>query len=106
MERLARDLLAPGQDGLGGSERDSGGGALKSAHHTRHHLADLLLKLIVDRIPLRFADLLDDHLLGGLGADAAGKLLSVDRHAVTQPGEIAIDPIDIDRDDGGFAVLA
>ena len=36
-----------------------------------HHLADHLLVLVVDRVPFRFTNLLDDHLLGRLSGDPA-----------------------------------
>ena len=71
MVRLARDLLAPGQDGLLAAYLHGGSGAFEAGDHARHHLADLLLELVVDGVSLGLADLLDDHLLGGLGADPA-----------------------------------
>ena len=42
------DLLTPGQDRLVWAERHSGRGTLKAGHNPRHHLANLLLKFIVD----------------------------------------------------------
>ena len=68
---LAGNLLAPGQDGLRCPQRYRSRGPFDPRHHPRHHLADLLLELVVDGISLSFTDLLDDHLLGGLCADAA-----------------------------------
>jgi len=102
---FARDLFAPGQDGFGGTESDRRRGAFEAGDHARHHLADLLLELVVDCIPLRFADLLDDHLLGGLRTDAARQFLRVEFDAVTAARHLAIGPVDGDGDLRFFAIL-
>ena len=105
VERLSGDLLAPRQDRLGGPERHGGRGPLEAAHDPRHHQPDLLLELVVDRIPLRFADLLDDDLLGRLSADPARQFRSVDLDAVAGAMDAAVGPIDGHLHIRGFAIL-
>ena len=102
---LAGNLLGPGQDCLRGTQRDRGGGPFDPRDHPRHHLADLLLELVVDRIPFGFANLLDDHLLGGLGADAAREFGGVDLGTVMRAGEAATGPVDRDGNLGSLTVL-
>ncbi len=72
--RLAGDLLAAGQDGLGLAERDDGGAALEPLDGAGDELALLGRVLVEDRVALGLADLLDHHLLGRLGGDAADHL--------------------------------
>jgi hypothetical protein len=102
---LAGNLLAPRQDGLRGPQRDRGGGTFHPRHHPGNHLAYLLLELIVDRIPLGLANLLDDHLLGGLRTDTAREFGGVDLGAVMRPSETTVGPVDGDRDLRGLSVL-
>ena len=59
----------------------------------------------MDGISLGFADLLNDHLLGGLGADAAREFGRVDLGAVMRASEATVGPVDRDRDLGGLAIL-
>jgi hypothetical protein len=103
--RLAGDLLAPRQDRLLRADLNRGGGPLEAGYHARHHLADLLLELVVDGVALGFTDLLDDHLLGRLGADPAGEFRGVERLAVVRAGDLAVLAVDLDRDDGRLAEL-
>ena len=105
MESLAGNLLTARQNRLGGPEGDGGRGPFEAAHDTRDHQADLFLELVVDRIPLRFADLLDDDLLGRLGTDPPRQFGRVDLHTVTAAMDAPVGTIDRDLHIGGFAVL-
>ena len=105
VERLAGNLLTARQNRLGGPEGDGGRGPFEAAHDARDHQADLFLKLVVDRIPLCFADLLDDDLFGRLGTDPPRQFGRVDLHTVTAAMDAPVGTIDRDLHIGGFAVL-
>ena len=105
MVALARDLLTPREDRLLGAELDGGGRAFKAGDDAGDHVAHLLLELVVDRVPLGLADLLDDHLLSGLGPDPAGEFGRLDRLVVVGARDRAVFTIDRDDDLGRFPVL-
>ncbi len=52
-------------------ERDGARLGVDAAHLGGNHLAHLVRKIFVDRVAFRFADALEDHLLGRLGGNAA-----------------------------------
>ena len=102
--RFAGDLLAARQDRFGLAEADGGGAAFEASDGAVDQVALLRRVFAEDGVALCFADLLDHHLLGGLGGDAAefprvdGFLaeLGVDRAGIA---------VDGDRDDRAFAVF-
>src|SRR6185436_10524047 len=67
---LARDLLALGQDRLGLADLEDHVALLDAVHDAPQDLSFLPGELRVDALALGVADLLEDHLLGGLGRDA------------------------------------
>ena len=105
MVRLTRNLLAAGQDRLSSAKRHGGHRPLMAAYNARHHEANLLFILVVDRVSLSLADLLNDHLLGRLSTDAARKFLGVDFDAVMRAADTAVFPINSDHDFGVLAIL-
>src|SRR5712691_13551785 len=68
---LTRDLLPFGQDGLRLADLENHVAFLDPVHDATEDLAFLADELRVDPLALRVADALEDHLLGGLGGDAA-----------------------------------
>ena len=60
---------------------------------------------VVERVALGLANLLDHHLLGGLGADAADGFFRVERLAFERAGDRAVFAVDLDFDVGFFAVV-
>src|SRR4030095_2701855 len=64
-------LFAQGEQRFGFSDIDDYIRPLESLHYSIHHLADLLRVLAVDILTLRLTNLLENHLLGGLGCDTA-----------------------------------
>ncbi len=58
-----------------------------------------LVVFVVQGVALRLADLLDHHLLGGLGADAADGFFGIERLAVAGGGDRAVFAVDLDFDD-------
>ena len=69
--RFAGDLLAAGQKSLDLAQVDRGGASVETCHRPGDHRAPQFLVLDVQRVPLGLAELLDHHLLGGLGGDSA-----------------------------------
>ena len=69
-EHLARHLLLAQHDGLGAAQVDDQIALLDATHDAVDDLALPVLVLVVDHLALGAADLLDDHLLGGLRRDA------------------------------------
>ena len=69
--RLAGNLFAARQQALGLAEADGGGPALEAADGAVDQVALLGVELVEDRVALFLAEVLDQHLLGGLGGDAA-----------------------------------
>ena len=75
--RLALDLLAGGQEGLGGlaaradAQAHRAGAGIDAGDHAGEDLVLLGGELVVDHPPLGLPHTLDDHLAGGLGGDAA-----------------------------------
>ncbi len=106
MMRFARDLLAARQDRFEAAERHGGSTTLRSLNDPVHHLPDLLLVFVDQRIAFGFADLLDDDLLGGLRSDAADHLLGVERLAVAAGVDRAVFAGDPHHDVRFLAVLA
>ncbi len=99
MIALPGDLLAPGQDRVGLAEVDDDRPPLEPLHRPGHQVAALILELVVEAVPLRLADLLDDHLLGRLGGDPA-ELGKVDPGAVLGRHDVACLAVDADLDVG------
>ena len=71
MIALPRDLLAPRQDRVGLAEVDDDRPPLEPLHRPGHQVAALILEFVEQAIAFGLPDLLDDHLLGGLGGDPA-----------------------------------
>ena len=69
--RLAGHLLAHRQDGLGPAQIHDDVAALEAADDAGDQLALLVPVLVEDVLALGLAHALQDHLLGGLGGDAA-----------------------------------
>src|SRR5262249_25170752 len=72
--RLAGDLFAAGQQRLGLADADRGGAAVEAADHAGDQVTLLGVVLVEDGGGLLLLEQLDDHLLGGLGGDAAQRL--------------------------------
>jgi hypothetical protein len=72
------DLLAHRQQRLGLAvvDLDDDAAALEAADDAGHELALLVLVRVEHVLALGLADALDDHLLGGLGGDAAEAVLA------------------------------
>ena len=68
-------------------------------------LPDLLEVFVVQGVAFGFANLLDDDLLGGLGDDAAHRLLGIEGDAVVRAGDRAVVPVDLQDDFLIFAIL-
>jgi hypothetical protein len=69
-ERLARQAFVPAHQALGPAEVDRDVAELVALDDAVDDFAGAVLELLVLALTLGFADLLDDHLLGGLGGDA------------------------------------
>ena len=105
---LAGDHLAAGQDRLGVAEVDGGHAVVDAGDGAGDDLAADGLVLVVQLVPLRLADLLDHHLLGGLGGDAAqqfAQLVLVELFSLDGGGDVAVLAVDLDVDLGLFAVV-
>ena len=70
-EGLARDQLVAAHDALAAAEVDDDVAVLDPLDLAVDDLADAVLELLVLAVALGLAHLLDDHLLGRLGGDAA-----------------------------------
>src|SRR5689334_19960181 len=70
-EHLARNLLVAADDALGAAEVDDDMAELDALDDAGDDLAGPLLEFLILPLALGVADLLEDHLLGGLGGDAA-----------------------------------
>ena len=68
-DHLARDLLVAADDALGAAEVDDDVAELDALDDAGDDLAGAVLELFVLALALGIADLLEDHLLGGLGGD-------------------------------------
>ena len=68
---LARDQLVAADDRLGTTQIDDDVAVFDPLGDAVDDFADPVLELLVLALALGLADLLDDHLLGGLGGDAA-----------------------------------
>ena len=84
---FAGDLLAAGEDGLDVGQGHGGGGPLVALDHAGDQLPLEFLVFGVEGVALGLADLLDHHLLGGLGADALGHFLRRQGDAVVRAGD-------------------
>jgi hypothetical protein len=101
---LTRDLLATRQDGLDCPKLNDGQTSLGSLHDPRDQLSNLVLELVHSRISLRFANLLNDHLLGGLSTDATDLFL-VQFPAIAGGADRPAIPCDLHVDVRFFAEL-
>ena len=70
-DHLARDLLVAADDALGAAEIDDDVAELDALDDAGDDLAGAVLELLILALALGVADLLEDHLLGGLGGDPA-----------------------------------
>ncbi len=70
-DHLARDLLVAADDALGAAEVDDDMAELDALDDAGDDLAGAVLEFLELALALGVADLLEDHLLGGLGGDAA-----------------------------------
>ena len=70
-DHLARDLLVAADDALGAAEIDDDVAELDALDDAGDDLAGAVLELFILALALGIADLLEDHLLGGLGGDPA-----------------------------------
>ena len=70
-DHLARDLLVAADDALGAAEIDDDVAELDALDDAGDDLAGAVLELFILALALGVADLLEDHLLGGLGGDPA-----------------------------------
>ncbi len=70
-EALARDQLVTAQQRLGAADLDHQVAVLGALDHAIDDLADAVLELVELPLALVLAHPLHDHLLGGLGGDAA-----------------------------------
>jgi hypothetical protein len=77
LKLLAGDLLRPGHEALRPIDLDDQGAALVSLGHAGDELALSLRELVEEAVALVLAELLNHHLLGGLGRNAT-KLLQRD----------------------------
>ncbi len=70
-DHLARDLLIAADDALGAAEIDDDVTELDALDDAGDDLVGAVLELFILPLALGIADLLEDHLLGGLGGDSA-----------------------------------
>ena len=105
MVRLARNLLAARQDGFDVRQLHRGGSAFVPLNHAADHVADQLGVFVEEGIALRLANLLDHHLLGGLGADAADGFFRVEHAAFVSCMNRTVFAVDLHNDIGFFAVV-
>ena len=70
-DHLARDLLVAADDALGAAEVDDDVTELDALDDAGDDLVGAVLELFILALALGIADLLEDHLLGGLGGDSA-----------------------------------
>ena len=68
---FARDLLVAADHALGAAEIDDDMAELDALDDAGDDLADAVLEFFILALALGIADLLEDHLLGGLRGDAA-----------------------------------
>ncbi len=105
MMRFAGDLFALGQYRLDVGQRDGGGAAFVALNDAGDQLPAQLFVFVVQGVPLGLANLLDHHLLGGLGADALGDFGGVHRHAIVAAANRTGGAINHDDDVGFFPVV-
>src|SRR5260370_29393862 len=70
-DHLARDLLIAADDALGSAQIDDDVAELDALDDAGDDFANAVLEFLILALALGIADLLEDHLLGGLGSDAA-----------------------------------
>src|SRR5215218_10268925 len=70
-EYLSREHLVATDDGFAATQIDNDAAVFDTLDNAVHDVADAVLELLVLPIAFGFADLLYDHLLGGLRGDAA-----------------------------------
>ena len=105
MVRLAGNLLAARQDGFDVGQLHGRRAAFVALDDAADHVADELGVFVVQGVALRLADLLDHHLLGGLGADAADGFFRVELAPVVGCPNRAVFAVDVHHDVGFFAVV-
>ena len=69
--RFARNLLVAANDALGAAEIDDHMAEFDRLDHAGDDFVGAILEFLELALPLRIADLLEDHLFGGLRVDAA-----------------------------------
>ena len=105
MVRFAGNLLAARQQGFAVAQADRRGASFVPLHDAGNELPDLLEIFVVQGVAFGFANFLDDDLLGGLGDDAAHRLLGVESDAVVRARNGAVVPVDMQDDFLIFAIL-
>jgi hypothetical protein len=70
-DHFARDLLVAADDALGAAEVDDDVAELDALDDAGDDFARTILEFFILALALRIADLLEDHLLRGLGGDSA-----------------------------------
>ncbi len=103
--RLAGDLLAARQDGFAVLQSDGRGAPFISLYDAGDELALFFFVFVEQRVAFGFAHLLNDHLLGRLGDDAAQRFAFVERRVIVGARDRAVVAIDADHDFLVFAVL-
>jgi len=92
---LAGDLLFLGQERLGAAEVYDPAGPVAALDDAGNDLALAVLVFLVDDLLLGVAHALDDHLLGGLGGDAAEVLdRQLEPHLVLE-GDVGVDGLGV-----------
>src|SRR5207247_10359026 len=84
--RLAGDLFAAGQNRFRAVDADDRGAGVEALNDAPDQFTLLAVVPVEDAVAFGLADLLDHHLLGRLGGDAAERL-RVDRLAATSGGD-------------------
>src|SRR3546814_5821392 len=72
-KHLARDLLVAADHAFRPAQVDDDMAKLHPLHHAGDDLVHAVLELFILPLALGVADLLEDHLLGGLGSNAADR---------------------------------
>jgi hypothetical protein len=101
---LARDLLAPGEQGVGLAEVDGDRSTFEPLNGAGNQVTALIFELIKKTIAFGLANLLNDHLLGGLCRDPA-EVGGGDGLAVGGRRGLSRLAIDRDQDLFGFGIM-
>ena len=105
MMAFTRYLLAARQDGFDIGEGDRGGTAFISLYHSAHHLALQRRIFIVERVSLRFTNLLNDDLFCRLGTYSSNDFLMIQHFAVADALDDSVLAMDLEMDFSLFSVV-